>query len=316
MGLSPWQLKRQLAWWIGRQVWSEAPGGLVLSGGAFVSEDGVGNFRPGNRDVDGPVAIGVQADGGFRPFAVVSAKRIAEWDPDFSGCAERVELVARFVAGGGFGTPTATAGIDPASKGNTSAAGYDTHGVNQVTGALRATPNGQGQSQGRDVDELLSQIVQQLGVPGFVDSVHGFQGRVVAWGPIEPALGVQVLARGLVVEAFSVTASNHYHRVIGVGTINAGAGSVTVVWTAAPPRFDFVTYMVRRGQNPGDAAPATINDGVLVAQTAATNTVANGLAAGQTYNFSVFVGYGETPAAQQAGTPDRWSGPVSRSGTA
>jgi hypothetical protein len=316
MGLSPWQLKRQLAWWIGRQVWSEAPGGLVLSGGAFVSEDGVGNFRPGNRDVDGPVAIGVQGDGGFRPFAVVSAKRIAEWDPDFSGRAERVELVARFVAGGGFGTPTSTAGIDPGSKGNTSSVGYDTHGINQVTGALRANANGQGQSQGRDVDELLGQIVQQLGVPGFVDSVHGFQGRVVAWGPMEPSLGVQVLARALVVEAFSVTARNHYHSVLALGAVNGGAGIVNLSWTPGPARYDFVTYMVRRGQNPGDAAPATINGGVLVAQTAATNAVANGLAAGQTYNFSVFVGYGETPAAQQATTPDRWSAAVSHSGVA
>lgn len=215
MPLSLWQAKRQVAWWIARQAWTDTPQGLVITGGAFASEDEPGNFRPGDREVDGPVAIGLMTDGGFKPFVIVTRDN-AVWDRESMARIERTVLRARIVAGGGFGSLTTVAGIDPGSKGNTSAAGYDTHGLNQVTGALRATPNGQGQSQGRDVDELLDRLAELVGEGGFIDSIHGFQGRLSDSPSLGTVHGVQVLENDAIIEVVNAIASNCYPTVFGL----------------------------------------------------------------------------------------------------
>lgn len=235
MPLSPWQLKRQAAWWIARQKWSEPPQGLVTTGGSLVSEDEPGNFRPGDREVDGPVAIGLQTDGGFQPFVIVTRDNMV-WDRESMARIERVALRARVVAGGGFGslTTAAVAGIDPGAKGNTSAQGYDTHGLNQVTGKLRANPNGQGQSQGRDTDELLDRIAELVGESGFVDSIHAFQGRLSDSPALGTVHGVQVLENDVVIEALNCIASNYYHPPFRLTGSSSSSGGGAPPWNVPP----------------------------------------------------------------------------------
>lgn len=269
--MSPWQLKRQLAWWLAQQRWSETPQGLVISGGGLVTEEVPGNFRPGDREVDGPVAIGLMTDGGIEPFALVSDDLIT-WDGESLARLDQVVLLARIAAGGGAGTPTSAVGRDPGGKGNTTAAGYDTHGLNQVTGALRASPNGQGQSQGRDVDELLARVAELVGETGFVDSVHGFQGRLLEAGRMTPDFGVQLLDRAVIVEALNATPSNYYHPGFRLrastsgsykftidGTNGGGAGVIgSTIYRVTADGVDY-DFEVGDGVGTGDFANATSN---------------------------------------------------------
>lgn len=287
-----WQLKRQIAFLLAALIWADAPGALVFTGGAFVSEDLDGNFAPASIAPDGPVTKSI-------PFARVSC---SDWDLE-EGRVER----ARFRL---FAT---TGGWSPViAGGSTSATGYDTHGINQVTGALRATPNGQGQSVGRDVDELLGRLLESLtpagmNLPGTcVDSIHGFQGWVARGEGMVAIDGVQVLRRALELEVTSATASRHYHAPQNVQVTKTGSGTTAIAWVNPPARFDTLKTLLRRGQNSGDPAPATLSQGVNVPLSGNLATSATDSPGPGTWNYAAFHSYAEiTP-----GVADRLSDPA------
>lgn len=198
MGLSVYQLKRQLAYLAGTSAWAVSPQGLVYTGGSFVSEDLEGNFRLGSMLIDGPEAKGgADNSAGLAPFCRVRVTQ-TEWDKRSSAPRmERVVLQMWSTAGGGAvpGTPSLT--------------GYDSHGINQVTGVKRDPTTPLGVSQGRDVDELIGRFGELHGF--FVDSVDGFQGRCRTTQAMRPVNGVMVLKRGLEIEALNPLAANYYH---------------------------------------------------------------------------------------------------------
>lgn len=301
MGLSIWQLKRQLAFLAALATWSETPQALVYSGGGFVSEDLEGNFRMGSLTIDGPTTkTGADNAVGDTPFCRVQCLR-TEWDKrSNSSRIDRALMRLWSSAGGGAvpGTPSQT--------------GFDTHGINQVTGLNRATANGQGKSQGRDVDELIGRLVETYGF--FVDSMHGFQGRAAMTDALRKVSGSLVLKRALDVEVFGALQSNYYHPLFRFTATAGVAGSVTLAWIASPLRFDSLpnaaatrTIRIRRGATSGAAAPTDPESGgTLITTTMAAGTYSDTPGAG-TWNYSAWVPYGETPAAQTALTPDRFS---------
>lgn len=209
--------------------------------------------------------------------------------------------------------------------GLTTAAGYDTHGINQVTGALRASSNGSGQSQGRDVDELIGRFVEQIGGLNFVACTHGFQGRYTRTEKMETVDGVQVLKRALEVEVLDATESKTYAALVGFTATQTGAGSpaITLTWPVPPARFDSLPVaaprlIIRRGATSGASAPTNpTSGGVLVSSSvlASAGTLANNPGSYGTWNYAAWVLYGETPAAQLADTPDNYSASATASVT-
>jgi hypothetical protein len=267
MGLSVWQLKRQLAYLAGLAAWEDAPQGLVYNGGAFVSEDLEGHFRMGSVDIDGPAfKTGTDNSVGDTPFCRVRCLR-TEWDKRSN--ASRIEraVFQLWSSAGGGRTP-----------GTPSQAAFDSHGINQVTGANRATVDGQGQSQGRDVDELIARLVEEYS-GHFIDSVHGFQGRATATDVIRKVNGSAVLKRALEVEAFNALQSNYYHPPSGAsGAIagdvhgydvlqtNVGTTSLTITADGTPYVFTAGTDFTQ-GATPEDTATniaAAINARVVL----------------------------------------------------
>lgn len=287
MGLSVWQLKRQLSWLASRAAWTDSPAGLVFTGGAFASEDLEANFQIGSAQIDGPLAkTGVSNAAGVTPFCRVTNLR-SEWDR--RSCSSRLDSASFRLwatAGGGAvpGTPSQT--------------GFDTHGINQVTGVNRDTTNfGLGASQGRDVDELISQMVVANG-GYFIDSTHGFQGRCMQCEMMAPVNGVMVLKRGVEIEVVNPLQANYYHNArLFAGALAAGP-TVNLSWTLPPLRFDSIYQMIRRGTASGDPAPTTPGalDGTFVwsgmPNVAAAGTAHPGTG---TWNYALFTIYAESP---------------------
>lgn len=276
-----WQAGRQLAEeLIAEATFSDSPNEKVVSA-AFVSEDYEGNFLPGAFLEDGPANFAL-------PFARVQPVS-AERDPDAPG--RYVGTLRVFVVAGGGGVAGA-AGTN------------DSHGINQETGANRDAVSGQGKRKGRSTDEIVSRLLEVLGVPGapgqLTQSAHGFQGEVTQLGPRIAVDGVQIVARSFDVKVYNLTASRTYASVSGLAGAHAGGGVVNLSWRALAPRFDYFDIVVRRGTNPGDAAPTApsgAGSGTAVPVTSTTAAQATGLATGQTYNFAVFVRYAEVAGA-------------------
>lgn len=189
-----WQAKRQIAYLLRQATWEDAPSDPVLTD-AFVSEDLEGNFLPGDFLADGPVDKAL-------PFARVARLGAAQ---DRESRGRVAELLLRaFVVAGGSGVAGA--------EGETATDEYDTHGENQVTGALRDPTDGPGSSTGRDVDEIVDRLIEDaLGEGQLIDSVHGLQGEVVADLEADPVDGVQVLARPVDFVIYNATRTRYYH---------------------------------------------------------------------------------------------------------
>lgn len=296
--MDSWQIKRQLAFLVAAFAWADTPSAVVFTGGAVVSEDLEGNFAPGHITQDGPASLSL-------PFARVSCPGW-EFDEEGQGRVERA-LFRVFATAGGWSPVIA--------GGSTSADGYDTHGVNQVSGKLRDATNGQGKSAGRDVDELLSRFAESLTPPGMttpgqlVESTHAIQGRATRAEAMVPVDGVQVLKRALEIEVTNPTASRYYHAPTSVLAVAAGGGSVTISWTNPPTRFDTFKNVLRRGTSPGDAAPTSVTGGtgITLGSSLATSATDAGHTAGQHFNYAVFHTYTETTAAVAAVVADRAS---------
>lgn len=390
--MDAWQIKRQIAWLLGRVTWEDTPQDVILEE-SFVSEDDEGNFLPGDFLEDGPAKKEL-------PFARVSRWQGALTDREARNRIADLRVRAYVVAGG--------SGIAGAA-GTTSTDAYDTHGENQVTGALRDPVQGAGKSLGRDIDEIVDRLFEVLGEGQLNDSEHAIQAEVVADLNAIAVDGVQVLARPIDFVAYNATRKRYYHGVfypsyeiaagsgtftinsvtgnlwqvlitangtlvtlqagqefsydlvdtavtatnlaaainangtlgplvtaVAVGSVvtvtpdpgcdtlvlavnaNGGvgnfvtaantSGTVTVSWTAPPERFDSrAGYVVRRGANPGDAAPTTptggVSTGITVVGDGCTIT---GLVTASTYNVSIFKPYDEAGS----GSAERYSDPV------
>lgn len=292
MGLSAWQLKRQLAWLAAQAAWEETPQGLVYTGGGFVSEDLEGNFRMGSVNTDGPVIkTGTDNAAGDTPFCRVRCLR-SEWDRGSNDSRiERAVFQLWSSAGGGAvpGTPTQ--------------AGFDSHGINQVTGANRASPNGQGQSQGRDVDELISRLVETYG-GHFIDSVHGFQGRASATDVMRKVNGSMVLKRALEVEAFNCLQSNYYHPAIS-GTFGVSGSNLQVTSLVGPPeRYDSARLQLNIFPGSIPTNPNVYGARTFAAIDATSITLA--IPFSGAWGYALWVCYDET----NSGTDERYSNPL------
>lgn len=323
MPLSLWQSKRQLPFLAAKAAWAQSPFQLVYEGGQFVSEDYEGDFVGGGASflADGPLSVGTVkggagslGDGGIQPFCRVATDPV-RWDQRTLGRIDRVRLRLWSTAGGGpgqYNTPEGAVtqgGIDPGAQGNTSLTGYDTHGINMSNGSLRnpASNFGQGYSQGRDVDELISQFMALFGGTGLVDSLHGMQGLVSEGGRMETVSGSQLLRRSLSVEVTNAVEANYYHAPYVPTATPGSSHSIILAWTAAPARYDSLGYAVYRGANPGDPAPP-YGEGVLIGTTTGTTLTDTTIgASGLHYNYSVFATYAETPQGQTARSIERVS---------
>jgi hypothetical protein len=286
LGLSVWQVKRQLAYLAAQAAWADTPQGLVYSGGGVVSEDLDGNFRLGAAQIDGPLPLGgADNAAGLAPFCRVQCLG-TEWDHrSNSPRIERVRLRMWSTAGGG------------AIPGSPTQAGFDSHGINQVTGVNRAAVDPLGKSQGRDVDELIGRFSELYSQ--FIDTQHGFQGRCSVTDRMVKVNGSLVLKRALDVEVLNALLANYYHPVRGLVVVSGGggAGSITASWTEPPRRFDSFQYVIRYS-NPGGAPPATITAGNSggTAAIGSTSKIITGLNSGSFYGISVFCAYDEAGA--------------------
>lgn len=318
MALSPYQAPRQLAWLMSQAAFLEQPMGLVFTGGAYESEDLDANWLPEQFLKDQPTFPGVDSANGLKPFARISCDGY-KTSPDNPSRLEALVLRAWGTAGGGFGTVDNIGRPD-----STSAAGFDTHGVNQNTGALRsgssaygANPSGQGLAQGRDSDELVNRFLEWLGTTPtngtagsaeLVSSIHGMQGCVSRGEALRKVYGSQVLKREIVVEVTDATVSNYYHNPSRLTATLAAGHSVVLAWAAAPQRYDSIGYAIYR--NAGLNNPQPYGTGTLIGTVAyGVNTITDSTpsGAGQSYTYVVCGIYAETPAGFAAKTIERAS---------
>lgn len=279
---------RQIAYLARAAKWLDPTTGLLadtIFSNVVVSEDGIGNFLPGDFLPDGPVDYEL-------PYALVQ-RREARRDPEAGGRYETVAYRLWVVAGGG-GVAGATGTTTPET--------YDSHGVNMETGALHDPVGGAGKSVGRSVDEIVERLMTLLGIDGaeghLVDSIHAVQGEVVRLGPPRAIDGVQVLGRPIDIVLYNSTTRRRYHACGRFAGVAAAGPVVNLTWKAPPTRFDSLFIVVRRGNLPGDPAPG-IDNGTFVFggmpddEAAVDSTV--GLGSG-TWNYSIFAFYAETPA--------------------
>lgn len=291
--LDSWEIKRQLAYLAAAAVWADSPGNVIFTGGAFVSEDLEGNFLPHSFRPDGPVTKAI-------PFCRVTCNGW-DFDPEnpYRISSARFSLWITAGSGGSAG------GTVP-----TTAAGYDTHGINMETGALRHATSPQGKSDGRSVDELSARFVETY--PVFTDAVHGIQGVVRLAGGMIPVSGVTMLTRWIDIEVFNATVSRTYHPPRQFQAVAAGGGVVSLAWVNPPTRYDSYRNILRRGTNPGDAAPTTVSGGTGITVTGGNLGVAAsdpGHSAAQVFSYALFHQYSEVL------TGDRDSGAVGASVT-
>ena len=299
-----WQLATCIAALVQSVAWADSPNlPLFASGNVVVSEDWEGNFLPdppGGLPPDGPVPLSL-------PFARVEhigSKR----DPSTPNRIGEARFRVYVTAGGD--------GVAGSPDANPAVALNDSHGINAETGLLRNTSvsvlAGQGQSTGKSVNEIMGRIEEALGSE-FTYSANGFQGYVQDWGSPIPTDGVQVLTRAFELVVTDATVSRYYTTVAQLIAANAGGGTVNFSWAPLPagPPFAPTPIVVRRGTNPGDAAPSTPTGGTAVPVLTTTTARATGLSTGHSWNVSVFTAFTETPAAVTAATPDRYSVPVS-----
>lgn len=287
MGLSVWQVKRQLAYLTAQALWPDAPDNIIFGGGGFVGEDLEGNYLPGSAAIDGPkVRTGTDKTAGVTPFARVQCLDV-EYDKSSNANRPREVMLRVWTLAGG-GSPTGP-GVQSLTQ-------FDTHGENQVNGTNRDPSQGSGKSAGRDVDELIDGFLTGLGVVGFVPSVHGFQGYVVRKTLPRPVAGAGILRRAFEVCISDATEQNYYHGASHVAGSSPGAGQVTLTWIPAPGRFDSSLGTVRRGTLSGDAAPTDPNSGgTLVSNVVAANSVGISDTPGVgTWNYAYWPGYAET----------------------
>jgi hypothetical protein len=298
MGLSLWQAKRQMAFLAANAPWVESPGSLVFHGGSFVSEQLEGMFLGGSVAIDGPKAIKQTPDGkGLDPFCRVATGQV-RWDRDSVGRIENLSLLLWLVAGDWY------------VQGSTSVTGYDTNGLNQVIGTLRDTTAGsfgQGESQGRDIDELLGRFVEWIGDAGFVDSIHGFQGQASICEKFQVVVGSQTMKRSLQVDVLNPCVSNYYHYPSAPNAAPGAGSSAVISWGQPPLRYDSLGVAVYRGAAGAPAPP--YGSGIFIGLIPwGTNTVTDStVSGGDTYNYSLFGAYAETPVSYAAKTVERIS---------
>jgi hypothetical protein len=264
-------------------TWSDAPNALVLTGGATISSDLEANYL---HDTD---------EAGRFPFARVEADGF-ERDLETPGRIAVARFRVHVVAWAALFTNDADSLKNP-----------DSHGGETVDGGTRDATQGQGKTTGRGLDEIVGRLVEALNDGVLVDSTHALQGEVALVGPTAPVFGSHFVKRVIAVEVYSATTRRQYHAVPSLAATNAGGGTVNLAWIAAPARYDSRAPIVRRGTNPGDAAPSSPSGGTSVTVLTATTAQATGLVTGQTYNFAVFVPYDETGS----GSAERYSDPVS-----
>lgn len=304
-----WQLGQVIVGLVAGVKWNDPPGtnSIFASGNVFASEDESGNFLkdpPGGLPEDGPVEftppfarvehVGVRIDNSVTPPRIAEARF-------------RVHVTAGSGGVAGVTAPT-----------NTTL--NDSHGINQVTGANRDTTTsfGQGQSSGRDVNEIVGRLEEALNYGSFVDSTHGFQGYVSDWGVFQPADGVQILTRAFEVVVTNASTSRTYHTARSFRATASGGGSIALSWVNPPATYDWIGNVLRRGTNPGDAAPSSPTTGTGISVTGGvqgTSATDAGHSASQVFYYALFEAYAETPASRASSTAERYSSSVRASVT-
>ena len=152
---------------------------------------------------------------------------------------------------------------------------------------------GSGSSQ-HPLERLISKILAQLNasMPGtFISSTHGFQGQAVRESDerLVVTVGKAYIVADVEVTALDPTFSDYYTPPLGFQAAPASSHHVTLSWRDFV-RFDDAPtkYILRRGTNPGDSAPATVLDGVGITVGSGTATDATPSGSGQAFNYSLF----------------------------
>jgi len=282
-----WQGGRILVGLLEAVTWPEAPSEPVLTGGAVVSEDESGNLLsdpPAGITPDGPPDLPT-------PFARVSRVR---WRRDAEQQGRYEEVVYRVFVTAGSGGITNTAGTVG-----------DTHGIEREEGLLRNAVQGQGNSDGRTADEVVSQLIASIGGTNgmLVPSLHSLQGSFEESGvkDAEDASEIQTASFDVVVT--NGTVLRVYDPPACVQAAANGGGQVTVTWVNPPTRYDTYTNVVRRSAN-GGTAPVLITDGTPCSLSAplAASFVDTGLTPGAKYFYTAFHLYSEVTVGDRNST--------------
>lgn len=289
-----WQGGRILAGLLAGVLWIETPSAAVLPGGAFVTEDESGNLLsdpPNGMTWDGPPDL-------TPAFARVSR---VDFDPDRESPGRFDEVTYRVWVTAGSSGVTNTAGTPG-----------DTHGIQREQALLRSSTNGQGQSAGRTVDELVDRIFEALGpdanTPGqLVESIHGIQGYFVRGGAKDAEDGVEIQSASFDVIVTNATISRTYDDLPRFKAANATSGNAALTWNQLPQVYSLIGIKILR--KAGSTPPSGPNDGTatvvqaLLSKTATSYTDAAGAG---TWSYAAYGAHDE--AHTPTGTaPDRYS---------
>lgn len=181
-----------------------------------------------------------------------------------------------------------------------------------ILGAGRDPVDGQTVSEGRGLPEVKEVLDAAV---GFVNDALGVRMQLRAKSApraqYDQASGWYQVSRDHLYEVLC-TVLRFYHPVTHLRAVSTLPGVVILTWDMPPDRFDRLYRVIVRRSAPGGPAPATMTDGVGVADTNSAVPVLGiataGLVAG-TYAFSVFWGYAEFEEPIVLGTTaaDRWS---------
>ena len=220
--------------------------------------------------------------GSMLPFAII---QVEDGDPDGSSPA--------------LSTDRWTIGVTQSNHG-------DPMGQTGLLGGMRAA----GTSEGKgilEIEEELGQTISTLLGDCGLRFGGWVKGKLRA--TVDPNLGY-VSFRSYRFET-KVTMTRGYHDVYALTATDVGSGDeATLAWKAAPDRWDWLNYTIRRTASTSTTPPPTITDGVLAATiTTRTTTTYTDDPGGGDYAWSIFTQYDESH------DPDLTAGPTTATAT-
>lgn len=197
---------------------------------------------------------------------------------------------------------------DPDALGRLGVAVFRVSVVSKVVSETKVSAyvgSGGSSSSQRGAEDVIRELLQTLNssIPGsFTASTHGFQGMVTT---ISQERTVFTQAQEFVVadfdlEVFDCSIADTYHSPRQFKA-TAASGGATLSWANPPARFDQYATVLRRGTNPGDAAPTGPTDGtsITVAGISSTSASDTGHSSGVVYNYSIFRTYTKATSGDQ-----------------
>lgn len=169
----------------------------------------------------------------------------------------------------------------------------------------------------KTLEGAIRDLVAYLNGGSFTDSAHGFQGRIdnVSQQRVVVAQGKFFAVADVDISAYNCAHADYYHVPTHFAAAAGSSHSISLSWTNPPLRFDSYQNVLRRGTNPGDAAPTTISGagsgtGITITGGVLGTTASDtGHTASQTFYYSLFRTYSVSSAG------DHVSGAITASAT-